>query len=80
MNPTKSLARMAGVLYLAVGIFGGFAQGYFQPLLYVPGDAGATAAKVVAHAGLIPWGVVADLTQASCFVFLALLSPLLCRR
>jgi hypothetical protein len=27
----KRLARVAGVLYLLVGIFGGFAEGYVEP-------------------------------------------------
>ncbi len=73
MTHTKRLAHIAGWLYLAVGIFGGFAQGYFQPLLYAPGDAATTAANVASHIDLMPWGVVADLTQATCFVFLALI-------
>lgn len=73
MTHTKRLAHIAGWLYLAVGVFGGFAQGYFQPLLYAPGDAATTAANVARHIDLMPWGVVADLTQATCFVFLALI-------
>ena len=40
----KRLARIAGVLYLLVGIFGGFAQGFVYPKIYVAGDAAATAA------------------------------------
>jgi hypothetical protein len=39
----KRLARIAGVLYLIVGIFGGFALGYVSRLVYVPGEAAATA-------------------------------------
>ena len=31
MNSPKRLARIAGALYLLVGIFGGFAQGYVEP-------------------------------------------------
>lgn len=33
----KRLARIAGVLYLLVGIFGGFAEGYVDPRMYAPG-------------------------------------------
>ena len=33
----KRLARIAGVLYLLVGIFGGFAQGFLYPKIYVAG-------------------------------------------
>ena len=57
----STLARVAGVLYLLVGIFGGFAEGFVEPKMYVAGDAAATAANVVANAGLVRLGVVADL-------------------
>jgi len=57
----KRLARIAGVLYLFVGIFGGFAEGFVEPKMYAAGDAAATAANVVANAGLVRLGVVADL-------------------
>jgi hypothetical protein len=68
----KRLARIAGVLYLLVGITGGFAEGYVEPKMYVAGDAAATATNVVANAGLVRLGVVADLLDQTFFVFLAL--------
>jgi len=68
----KRLARTAGVLYLLVGIFGGFAQAYVYPKIYVAGDAATTAANVVANAGLVRIGIVADLFQAIVLVFLAM--------
>src|SRR4030081_2493851 len=72
MNSPKRLARIAGVLYLLVGIFGGFAQGFVYPKIYVAGDAGQTEANVIANSGLIRAGVVADLFQAAGLVFLAI--------
>ena len=72
ISKSRRLARIAGFLYLIVGIFGGFAVGYVTPMLYVPGDAAATAGKVVANAGLVRISVVADLLQATVFVFLGL--------
>ncbi len=74
MMPTspKSLARVAGVLYLLVGIFGGFAEGYVEPKMYVAGNAPATAANVIANVELVRLGVVADLLDGTVFVFLAL--------
>jgi len=72
MTSRKRLARIAGVLYLLVGIFGGFAQGFVEPKMYVAGDAAATAGNVVANAELVRIGVVADLLDATIFVFLAL--------
>jgi hypothetical protein len=68
----KRLARIAGVLYLIVGIFGGFAVGYANPSVYVPGDAAKTAANVAASADLVRAAVLADLLQATAFVFLAM--------
>ena len=72
MNSTKRLARIAGVLYLLVGISGGFAEGYVEPKMYVAGNAVATAGNVIANPGLVRLGVVADLFDATVFVFLAL--------
>lgn len=63
---------MAGVLYLLVGIFGGFAEGFVDPKMYVAGNAAATTANVVANAGLVRMGVVAHLLDGTFFVFLAM--------
>ena len=72
MTSPKRLARIAGLLYLLVGVFGGFAEGYVEPKMYVAGSAAATAGNVVANAGLLRIGVVADLLDGTFFVFLAL--------
>ena len=37
MSSPKRLTRIAGVLYLIVGIFGGFAIAYVTATVYVPG-------------------------------------------
>ena len=68
----KRLARIAGVLYLFVAIFGGFAEGFVDPKMYVAGNAAAAAGNVVANAGLVRLGVVAHLLDATFFIFLAL--------
>src|SRR3989440_3790987 len=72
MNSPKRLARIAGVLYLLVGIFGGFAEGFVDPKMYVAGNAAATAGNVVANSGLVRMGVVAHLLDGTFFVFLAM--------
>jgi hypothetical protein len=72
MNPTKRLARIAGVLYLLMGIFSGFALLFVYARVYVPGDAATTAGNLVANSGLVRVGVVADLVQATFWVFTAL--------
>ena len=72
MSSPKRHARIAGFLSLLVGIFGGFAEGYVEPKMYVAGNAAATAGNVVANSGLVRMGVVADLLDGTFFVFLAL--------
>jgi hypothetical protein len=72
MSSAKRLARIGGVLYLLVGIFGGFSEGFVDPKMYVAGDAAATAGNVVANPGLVRLGVVAHLLDGTFFVFLAM--------
>jgi len=69
----KRIARIAGVLYLLVGIFGGFAQGFVYPKIYVAGDAATTVANLLANSGLARLGVVADFFDNITWVFLALI-------
>jgi hypothetical protein len=79
MNSPKRLSRIAGVLYLLVGILGGFAEGYVEPKMYVAGNAAATVGNMIANAGLVRLGVVADLLDGTIFVFLALTLYILLR-
>jgi hypothetical protein len=72
MTSPKRLARIAGILYLLVGIFGGFAEGFLDPKIYVAGNTAATAGNVVAHPGLLRMGIVAHLLDGTFFIFLAL--------
>src|SRR5258708_17424123 len=72
MTSPKRLARIAGALYLLVGIFGGFAEGFVEPKMYVAGNAAATAGNVGANAGLVRIGVVSDLLDQTFFGFLVL--------
>jgi hypothetical protein len=68
----KRLARTAGILYLLVAIFAAFAFDFVYTRLYVAGDAAATAGNVAANPGLVRMAVVADILQATSWVFLAL--------
>lgn len=72
MSTPRQLARIAGVLYLLVGICGGFAEGFVDPKLHVAGDATATAANVAANAGLVRMGVVAHLADGVFFILTAM--------
>jgi uncharacterized protein DUF4386 len=68
----KRLARIAGLLYLVVGILGGFAFAGVYSAMYVAGDASTTARNLMANAGLVRFGVAADLIQVTFWVFLSL--------
>jgi len=57
----QAYARLGGVLYLAVILFGAFSEGYAMDTLIVPADAGATAHNILASRGLWSLAVAADL-------------------
>lgn len=70
-NPRR-LARTAGLYYLVVAVLGPFALLYVPERVYVPGDAAATAANLVANESLVRLGLVADLAQATFMLFVVL--------
>ena len=72
VNSNKKTARIAGLLYLFVGIFGGFAEGFVDPKMYVAMNASISAANVVANTELVRLGVVAHLLDGTFFIFTAL--------
>lgn len=72
MNTNKKTARIAGLLYLLVGIFGGFAEGFVEPKMYVAGNALSSAGNVLANVGLVRLGIVSDLLDQTFFIFLAM--------
>ena len=71
MSAPQRLARTAGVYYLVVAVFGGFAHAV-RTQIYVPGDATTTADNVAAHADLVRFSFAADLVQATFAVFLVM--------
>ena len=72
MSSPKRLARTAGLYYLVVAIFGAFAHLYVRARVYTPGDAATTAENILANAPLVRIGFVADLVQATFFLFVVL--------
>lgn len=78
-TPSTRLARIAGLLYLTVGIFAAFSYDYVSARVYVPGDAAATGQNALANAGLVRVGVVAELVYATAWIFLAMALYLLLR-
>jgi hypothetical protein len=75
----KRRARIAGVLYLVVAVFAAYSFNYATGTVYMMGDAGATAQKLMANGGLVRAGVVADLIQATAWIFTAMAFYLLLR-
>jgi Domain of unknown function (DUF4386) len=72
MTSEKRLARTAGLLYLIVGVCGGFSELYVRASVKVPGDAAATADNIAASATLFRIGALTDLVDIACFLVLAL--------
>jgi hypothetical protein len=71
MPPPRTLARIAGLLYLLVALLGGFAIAV-RAAVVVPGDAAATADSIRASATLFRLGFVSDLVANTCFLLTAM--------
>lgn len=72
MRDEKRLARIAGSLYLVVAVLGGFAELVVRSSIVQHGDASATAENIRKSATLFRLGFVADLVQATFFLFTAM--------
>ncbi len=64
--------RIAGALYLSLGLAGAFGIMYVPATLVVPGDPAVTAANVLARETLFRCGNAAELISAILLLFLAL--------
>jgi len=56
----KSYARIAGLLYLVIAVFGMFAIGYVPSIIIEAGDATTTANNLLANMGLFQMGIFGD--------------------
>ncbi len=70
MHPTNNTARVAGLLYLLMGIPGAFSLMYVPLTLIVPGNANATANNILASEMLFRIGIVSALISGTSFIFL----------
>jgi len=68
----KKIARIAGILYLAIAILAPLGDMVFRADLIVPGDVAATASNIMASEGQYRLGFVSDLITQTVHVFLAL--------
>jgi hypothetical protein len=66
-------ARVAGILYLIIIIFGVFGEAFVRSPVIVPDDVAATAGNIIASTGLFRIGFVADSIMLLCDVALAVL-------
>lgn len=73
MSSSKTDARIAGGLYLLSGVPAAFSNFYVPSLLYVHGDATATARNIAQHALLFRMSLVADVLGQILFVVMGVL-------
>lgn len=72
MTKPQTLARTAGLLYLALVVLGTWAELVVRDRVHAPGDPATTAANIVTHEALFRWGLAADVLMAVVFVLLGL--------
>jgi hypothetical protein len=72
MTSRRQTARLAGALYLAMGLFAAIGLVYFPARFVVPGDATATAARIVSTPLLYRLWAASDLLVGVFAVYLAM--------
>jgi hypothetical protein len=72
MSSLSGKARLAGLLYLAVTVVGVFSLLYIPGLIYVPGDAAATAHNIASHEALFRTNIFLEIWGATLEIFLVL--------
>jgi hypothetical protein len=71
MTSRKQTARVAGALYLVMGLAGAFSIMYIPRFFMIPGDAAATAGNIASSPLLYRFGIVCDLVNQAGFILLA---------
>jgi hypothetical protein len=69
---TKNMGRLAGLFFLLIAITGGWGYAYLRTSVFVPGDATATVANVMASEFLFRLAIVLSLVSQVLSVFLGL--------
>jgi hypothetical protein len=72
MNSKKKRARIAGLMYLLMGITGAFGIMYVPSYIMVAGDAAATANNILDSELLFRLSMISNLISQTIFVFLVL--------
>ena len=78
-SQARTLARIAGVLYLIIIVCAGFSEGYVRATLVVPDDPSATVANILESELLFRLGFVGDLVAFLCDAAVAVLFYVLLR-
>ena len=69
----RKTARLAGLFFLLMVVFGLFSEIFFRQKLFVEGDAAQTAENILSNELLFRVGIVSDLLMALCYLITALL-------
>jgi hypothetical protein len=72
MNSPSAKARLAGILYVVMGVPAWFSLMYVPERLVVRGDAAATARNIMAAEPLYRLGILSEVVSQITFLFLAL--------
>jgi hypothetical protein len=72
MHPTVKTARLAGALYVAMGVIAPFSIMYVPKKLIVSGDAAATAESILGSEMLFRLGIAGELVSGAIFIFLVM--------
>lgn len=72
MHPTVKAARVAGAIYLLLVFIAPLRLIFIPNILFVPGEATATANNIAAHETLFRLGIVADLLSGTIVIFVVL--------
>lgn len=69
----RKSARLAGLFFLLMVVFGLFSEIFFRQKLFVVTDAAQTAENILSNVFLFRVGIVSDLLMALCYLITALL-------
>ena len=72
MAPNKKTARLAGLFFLLMIVFGLFAELFFRQKVFVPNDAAATVSNIMANGFVYRIGIVSDIFMSLSYLFTAL--------
>jgi hypothetical protein len=73
-NPSKkNTARLAGIFFLLMVVFGIGAEILFRQKIFVDGDAASTASNILSNGLLYRTGIVSDLLMSLCYLITALI-------